>query len=152
MPIDAMAIGAGVGVLKSALVDAPEEAKQRQLQAQIEKYSPWTGQKGNPQAIKIADPFGSALQGASSLGAQQQNLANSKALQNYLNGNSKGLDTKNGTTPSLPDSMNSYNYMKSSPTAPGPWSFAGSDPNTSIYNPAASGVPTMLGGTNYWSA
>lgn len=56
-----MLIGAGTGVAKSALVDAPEEKANRTLASSTQRYSPWTGLKAD--AVKRADPLGSALQG-----------------------------------------------------------------------------------------
>jgi hypothetical protein len=53
------AIGAGIGLAKSELVDRPREERQRKQAGEIMKWSPWTGMA--PNAVKEADPFGSAL-------------------------------------------------------------------------------------------
>lgn len=57
-----LAIGAGLGALKHYAVDKPQHKRQQLAQAEMTKYSPWTGMKG-----KILTPpsaFGSMLQGA----------------------------------------------------------------------------------------
>ncbi len=54
-------IGAGVGGLKGMTVDRWREDKDRQLAAETQRYSPWTGLQAQP--IKRADPLGSAMQG-----------------------------------------------------------------------------------------
>lgn len=59
MPILAMAIGAGAGLLKSELVDRPKENRQRKLAAATQRYSPWTGLQAGQ--ISEADPMGSAI-------------------------------------------------------------------------------------------
>lgn len=67
-----MAAGAGVGLLKSELIDKKKEERDRQLAATTQRLSPWTGLKANP--IKEADPFGSALQGAAFAGNMKQSI------------------------------------------------------------------------------
>lgn len=62
-PLGMMAVGAGMGLGKSMLFDAPAEAKQRQLAAQTAIYSPWTGLDPMSQIPKRTDAFGSAMQG-----------------------------------------------------------------------------------------
>jgi hypothetical protein len=54
-----LAIGAGVGLLKSAIVDGPRAARQRKLAADTQRLSPWTGLKAND--VQEVDPVGSAL-------------------------------------------------------------------------------------------
>ncbi len=61
MPLIALAIGAGVGILKSELVDRPREQRQRKTRAAEIRYSPWTGLTPSQQ-IQEADPLGSAMQ------------------------------------------------------------------------------------------
>lgn len=58
-PLTLLAIGAGVGLLKSEAVDRPRERRQRKLAAETERLSPWTGRTPNP--IQEADPLGSML-------------------------------------------------------------------------------------------
>lgn len=77
----ALAIGAGVGLAKSALVDKPKEDKQRMLAAQTAMYSPWTGMK--PNEVQAADPFGSALQGATS-GAMFAQASQNQDMQDQM--------------------------------------------------------------------
>ncbi len=59
MPWLALAIGAGVGILKAEAIDRPKEERDRKLAAETQRLSPWTGLKAQP--IKEADPLGSAL-------------------------------------------------------------------------------------------
>lgn len=57
-----LAIGAGAGLLKNELVDKPQHKRMQRAQAEMTRYSPWTGMQG-----KILTPpsaFGSMLQGA----------------------------------------------------------------------------------------
>lgn len=61
-PFTMALIGGSVGLGKGLLIDQPKEARQRELAAQTALYSPWTGMQPGP--IQEADPFGSALQGA----------------------------------------------------------------------------------------
>lgn len=65
------AIGALIGIGKSELVDRPNEARQRELQAVTAALSPWTKMQANPAAIKEANWQNAALQGAMA-GAQSQ--------------------------------------------------------------------------------
>lgn len=60
-PLTLAAIGAGVGLAKSELIDRPREQRQRKSAAEIMRWSPWTGLSAG--SIKEADPFGAALQG-----------------------------------------------------------------------------------------
>lgn len=55
--------GAGLGALKGATIDRDRENRQRKLQAEIARYSPWSGMQANPGAIPQADILGSAMQG-----------------------------------------------------------------------------------------
>src|SRR4051812_793732 len=54
---------AGAGLAKSELIDRPRAARDRQMQAEIARYSPWSGMKADPSMIHEADPLGSAMQG-----------------------------------------------------------------------------------------
>lgn len=58
-PLALAAIGAGVGLAKGELIDRPKEARQRRTQAEIARYSPWSGLK--PTVVQEADPFANAL-------------------------------------------------------------------------------------------
>lgn len=51
-------IGAGTGLLKTE-ADKKKEARQRQLAATTQLYSPWTGLQANP--VQEADEFGNLL-------------------------------------------------------------------------------------------
>jgi hypothetical protein len=61
-PLTMAALVGGAGLLKSELLDRPREERQRELAATTARWSPWTGMA--PNAIQGADPFGSALEGA----------------------------------------------------------------------------------------
>jgi len=60
-PWGVAAILGGAGLLKSELVDRPKEKRQRQLAAETQRYSPWTGLSAQP--IQEADPWGSVIGG-----------------------------------------------------------------------------------------
>ena len=86
---------AAAGLVKSQLVDAPKEERDRALAAETQRYSPWTGLKANP--IKESDALGSALQfGATGLGIQQgmaqdaQQAQLSDAMTGYYNRGGEG--------------------------------------------------------------
>lgn len=79
MPWGGLAIGVGGGLLKSYL-DQKTAAKQQQLQAQIARYSPWTGMKANPvtpiNTISEVLPFATAGAGAGMQNKLNNSLAN----------------------------------------------------------------------------
>lgn len=60
MPVTALAIGAGVGLLKSLAVDMPKAERQRKLAAETARYNPWTNAQAGP--VQEADPIASAGQ------------------------------------------------------------------------------------------
>ncbi len=55
------AIGGGLGLAQYG-VQQGENSRQRQVQAAMEKYSPWTGQHGHP--VANANPVADIAQGA----------------------------------------------------------------------------------------
>ncbi len=57
-----LVIGAALGLAKAA-ADSEKEKRQRVMESQIAKWSPWSKMKADPSAIDAADPFGSVLQG-----------------------------------------------------------------------------------------
>jgi hypothetical protein len=116
MPITALAIGAGVGLLKSQTVDKDKEKRQRALAAETQRYSPWTGLHADP--IQQADPFGSALQFGATGAALGQNAQSASDMHDYMQNNPYGAKV---------------NYNVNSPTGGGlsnnPWSgFNGPNP------------------------
>lgn len=54
--------GALLGGAKGAFIDAPRARKQAKAQAELTRWSPWTGMRG--QTVQSPDVFGSAVQGA----------------------------------------------------------------------------------------
>jgi len=72
---------AGLGLAKSVTTDKWKEDRQRELAANTQRYSPWTGLRANP--IEEADPFGSTMQGGVQGIAMGQNMDNA-AAQNKL--------------------------------------------------------------------
>lgn len=80
--LPAILIGAGAGLLKSKLVDAPREERERELAAKTQLYSPWTGLKANP--IQEADPLGSAMQGGIAGAQFGAGLQQQEDIHNWL--------------------------------------------------------------------
>lgn len=64
--------GGGLGLLKGGVLDAQNEKRDRAMQAQIQRYSPWTGMQAQP--VKRADPLGSAMQGVTAGGLMGQGM------------------------------------------------------------------------------
>lgn len=60
--MDPMTIGLIMGAVK-AQSDEGKEKRDRQMQAGIAKYSPWTGMKAQPGQIQSANPVGDIAQG-----------------------------------------------------------------------------------------
>lgn len=60
-PLTLAAVMGAAGLAKSELIDRPREERQRKQAAITARWSPWTGMA--PNAIREADPFGSAIQG-----------------------------------------------------------------------------------------
>lgn len=79
MPWLGLAIGAGVGILKSELVDRPKEERDRTLAAETQRLSPWTGLKADK--VKEADMLGSALTYGGQGAVIEQNLQNAKSQE-----------------------------------------------------------------------
>jgi hypothetical protein len=87
-----LGIGAGVGLLKSQIVDRPKEERQRKLAAETQRYSPWTGLQA--QQVQEADPLGNAMQFGVNSGMMGQGIKNQEGAEklrdaqvNYLNRN-----------------------------------------------------------------
>lgn len=76
-----LAIGAGLGLAKSQLVDKPREKRQRELRAREIELSPWTGNTNFSQ-IKEQDAFGSALKYGATGMALNQAYANANGNTN----------------------------------------------------------------------
>lgn len=54
--------GAGIGAVKGGVLDRQKEERQRQRDAELARWSPWSGI--GPQGIQEADMLGSTMQGA----------------------------------------------------------------------------------------
>lgn len=83
--LEIAALMAAIVAAKSELIDRPKEQRQRKMEAAKARWSPWTGIA--PDAIKEADPFGSALQGGLTgamvgqmSGAQAKDLAEAQSV------------------------------------------------------------------------
>lgn len=79
-PLTMAGIGALLGLAKSEFLDKNNANTQRKLQAEIARYSPWTGMQAS--AVDEADPLGSAMQGAFAGGSFGQSLAASNQFGN----------------------------------------------------------------------
>lgn len=91
MPITALAIGAGVGLLKSEAVDRPREQRQRKLAAETQRYSPWTGLQAQP--VQEADPLGSALSFGATGAQMGAGMENAKAQKGLMEAQSRWLNS-----------------------------------------------------------
>ena len=86
-PLAMMGMMALAGAVKSKMVDEPKERRDRELAAETQRYSPWTGLKANP--IREANMFDSAMKyGATgaSMGQANQQAEYDKALLDNLKG------------------------------------------------------------------
>lgn len=81
MPWTGLAIGAGLGLLKSETVDKDREERQRRLAAETQRYSPWTGLQAGP--IQESDMLGNMLQYGGT-GASMQQGVEQAAIDNEL--------------------------------------------------------------------
>lgn len=79
--IGAIGAGMGAGLLKSYLVDKPQEDRQRAMAATTARYSPWTGMK--PGEVQVANPMGAMMQGGMA-GAGLGQQMDSADTQNQL--------------------------------------------------------------------
>jgi hypothetical protein len=107
-PLTLGLIGAGVGLAKSELIDRPKEARQRKVNAEIMRWSPWTGMQ--PGQVQEADPFGSAL-AAGTTGAmlgQQLSLEGGQGKQQDIAELAKAAPAQQQTMRQNPYQMNPY--------------------------------------------
>lgn len=80
-----MAASGAAGLLKSELVDKPNEEKDREMQSITDRYSPWTGMRG--KAVAHSDPIGTAMAGAAqgaSLGQGLEKAGSDAKLQDAI--------------------------------------------------------------------
>jgi hypothetical protein len=87
--------GLGVGGLKYALVDHPQDVRDRNLAAATQRYSPWTHLQAQP--LRPHNLLGNMMEtGATgammgqNVGAAQQKMGQNAAMTNWLNG---GMDS-----------------------------------------------------------
>lgn len=146
MPWAALAIGAGIGLLKSQMVDAPKAERERALASATQRYSPWTHLQANP--IHEADPFSSALQfGATGamIGAGAKESELQEAMTKRLN---KGGSLTSNLTGVLGDEGGSADPMKA--LSPGNLNEEFTGPR-SFYNGIYGGWnPMSAQGNYYW--
>lgn len=74
-------IGGALGLAKGATIDKDKANRQRELAAATARYSPWTGLQAQP--VQEADPWGSALQGATAGAGMGQSFGAANAQQEY---------------------------------------------------------------------
>jgi hypothetical protein len=86
-PLGLAAIMAAAGLAKSEFVDKPNEMRERKRQAEVMRYSPWTGM--SPQAVQSADPFAAALQGGMAGGMMGQGMQSADAQNKLLEAQAK---------------------------------------------------------------
>ncbi len=90
-----LGIGAGVGLLKNELVDAPKEKRDRIQRSEELRYSPWTHRDPTTQ-VKEADALGSALQGGMAAGMMGQGLQNQAAKKQLMEAQTRWMNRSNG--------------------------------------------------------
>lgn len=73
--------GGGLGLGKG-LLDQQREKKDRAAQAEIARWSPWTGMQAQP--VQRADMLGSVMQGGTSGAMMGQGVGNQQAYNKYL--------------------------------------------------------------------
>ncbi len=123
-PVTMSLILGGTGLAKSLLIDQPKENRQRQLAAETQRYSPWTGLQAGQ--IQEADPFGSALQGGMTGASLGQNMEAAKANRALTDAQTKFYNKEAGNMPSMSDmgmeapaqdfgSMSFADYRKKNP-------------------------------------
>src|SRR5687768_13670548 len=98
-------IGSLIGLGKHAVVDVPKEQRQRELAAQTQLYSPWTGLQAQP--VQEADAFGSALQGGTAGAMYSQMKEQNELAKQELDIHKDFMNHrmgKNANTPALGNS------------------------------------------------
>lgn len=93
----ALIIGAAVGLAKNELVDKPRAAKQTELAAKTQQYSPWTHLQAQP--VQQQDPIGNALQFGSAGAGLWSSIGTNQALQEYLKDNKSGISGQPSAAP-----------------------------------------------------
>jgi hypothetical protein len=120
-------IGAAIGLAKSHL-DQQEAERQRKVQAEVTRYSPWTGMTPNTQ-IKNANYLSGAASGALTGAAVQQGapdtdtpkttetseppVSDASLMQNYQNQNMSPMYPKNENEDEFTRFMNQRYYGRS---------------------------------------
>lgn len=118
MPITAALVGTAIGALKSEAIDRPAANRKRHLAAQTNRYSPWTGMKG--ENVQDPDTVANMLSYGSQ-GAMMGQGMNSAAASNEL-AKQQADFLKKGN---LWGSMGGGNGMSMMPATGGPMSYNG---------------------------
>lgn len=91
-PITMAAIMGGLGLAKSELVDRPAANRQRKTEAEIARWSPWTGMAA--QRTKDADSFGATVQGGLAGAALGQNAEQTAKMNEMMKSQKALLDAQ----------------------------------------------------------
>lgn len=144
LPLIMAGAGAGLGLLKSELIDKPNEQKDREMQSITDRYSPWTKMRG--VAPEHTDPLGAAV-AAGAQGASLGQGLDKSAADNALTQSMADKMSSAGTIPSegvatpAPSQPLQYGSMKFGPgndpsiiggVSPGTGNMSGSDPKSDL--------------------
>jgi hypothetical protein len=144
-PLALMGIGAGVGLLKSGLVDGPRVSREREYQANVARYSPWTGMR--PSYVAGADTLGNAMQGGISGYMFGQALDNKASDDLLKNEQMKMMQDKNNSLLQQMLQNGTATQLPAANTMPSAYSTALAKP---AYSPSSwSGIRIGNGGSNF---
>lgn len=102
----------GLGLIKHFAFDKPKADRERKLEAETQRYSPWTGLSA--RRASDPNPLDNVMQfGSTGLGLQQQ-MEMDDALAGYYNRGGMGSQANKYGPLRAPDT--SWDY-----TSPGPW-------------------------------
>lgn len=93
-PLSMAAIGAGLGLAKSELVDRPRSERERRREAEIARWSPWTGMAANRPAD--ADAVGNMMTGGMTGGLLGQGMAQTDRMNELMASQKALLDAQTG--------------------------------------------------------
>lgn len=92
LPLIMAGAGAGLGLLKSELIDKPNEQKDREMQSITDRYSPWTGMRG--KMVAPTNALGSAMSFGAQGAALGQGVESMGQDQKFNDAMVKNLDAK----------------------------------------------------------